>query len=68
MLRSGERQVRAHCVNPIFALRALAAQKLLHLLGFQCRTAAKKPAIHADRSEQEIINSQSADQTDLARI
>ena len=49
-------------MNSVFALRALAAQKLLHLLGFRCRNAAKKPAIHADRSEQEIINSQSADQ------
>ena len=61
--RCSERRLGAHCVNSIFALRALAAQKLLHLLGFQCRIAAKKPAIHADRSERGIFNSQTADKT-----
>jgi hypothetical protein len=33
------------CVSSIFALRALAAQKLLHLLGLRYRNAAKKLVI-----------------------
>jgi hypothetical protein len=52
---------RAHTVNWIVALLALAAREMPHEREISCRRAAGEPAIHADRSEDQRSNSQSAD-------
>lgn len=40
-------------MNLIFSLRALAVGKVLHLLSFQCRSAAGKPVVQDGRSEDQ---------------
>ena len=56
-----ERLLRAHPVNSDFTLRALAAGMLLQRRKLICRCAAKKPVVHANRSERERIKDQVAD-------
>jgi hypothetical protein len=48
-------------VNSIFLLRAFAAQKMLQVPNHLRCYAAKKPAIHAGRSETNPASSQIAD-------
>ncbi|NND20342.1 MAG: hypothetical protein HKN98_17370 [Silicimonas sp.] len=55
-------RLRAHCVNSIFSLHALAARKLLQQRKFLCRCAARKPVIHANRSQNETTKDQVADE------
>ena len=51
----------AHCGSVKLVLRALAACEMLHEREIRCRSAAARPAIHADRSKDQWSNSQIAD-------
>ena len=51
----------AHTGPVDFALRALVAQKLLHLRKTRCCRAAEKPAIRADCSKDQRWNSETVD-------
>jgi hypothetical protein len=51
----------AQTVSSIFLLRALVAWEMLHERKIQCRSAARRPAIHAYRSKNQRSNSQVAD-------
>ena len=55
-----ERLHRAHCVNSVFLLRALAAWKTLRQRKIQCCRAAGIPAIRAECSKDQRLNSQTA--------
>jgi hypothetical protein len=55
-----EWQERAHCVNSVFMLRALAAWKMLRQRKIQCCRAVGKPAIRAECSKGQGSNSQTA--------
>ena len=59
-LRS-ERLLRAHTVNSVFALRALAAHKLLQAHYSLCRNAAARTAIHAHCCEDQSIKDRVVD-------
>lgn len=48
-------------MNSVFLLRALAAWKMLRQQKIRCCHAAGKPAIGAECSEDQRLNSQSAD-------
>jgi len=57
--------LRAHCVNSVFSLHALAARKILRQRKIRCCRAAGKPAIRAERSIDQWPNLQTADLPDL---
>ena len=63
-----ERLHRAHCVNSVFSLHALAAWKMLQQRKIQCCRAAEKPAIRAECSKDQRLNSQTADKVAIGLV